>query len=78
MPSKRYPTWRNRHEAVFLYMFAHQAARYYAIARERGNSQTQLCRIVNAPESRRRYRAHLHAAADEAARRILVGLKRQL
>jgi hypothetical protein len=75
MPSKRYPTWRNRHEAVLLYMLKHPAARYREISCATGYGETHLSRIINAPEFRRRHRAHLHAAANEAARRMLLGTR---
>jgi hypothetical protein len=72
MNSRRYPGWQRRHEAVLQYMLEYPAAPYGEVARATGYSVWHISRITNAPEFRRRHRAHRRVACDLSALRMLI------
>ena len=76
MANKTYPSWQPRHEAVHQYTLEYPAARYREVAKATDYSVWYISRIVNTPEFRRRYTAHLRAACDQAALRMLLGANR--
>ncbi len=74
MPSRPYPHWQRRHEAILRLMVDKPHLMRSEIANATGYSRWQVSRIMNAPDFRERYR-ELRAVIDrELASRYLERL----
>ncbi len=71
MPSRPYPAWQRRHEAVLLYLLQRPAAKLDEVADATGYSRWQISRIINGPEFLRRYRAALAEAEGRLAEQVI-------
>jgi hypothetical protein len=56
MPTRPYPHWQRRHEAVLLWLLQNPTKSLKLCARETGYSPSQVSRIVNSPDFQQHYR----------------------
>ena len=73
VPSRPYPTWQPRHEAVLLYMLERPRAKLDEVAQATGYSRWQVSHIRCAPEFSRRHRAMLDKVLFDAAQGFFAG-----
>ena len=77
MPKRPYPAWQRRHTAVLLWLLEHPGGKLYTCAAATGYSASQVSRIINSPEFRRRYTAAREAAFREAYFRRMFGPRKR-
>jgi hypothetical protein len=71
MPSRPYPAWQRRHEAVLLYLLQRPAAKLDEVADATGYTRWQISRIINGPDFHQRYRAALADAEGRLAEQVI-------
>ena len=71
MPSRPYPSWQRRHEAVLLYLLQRPAAKLDEVADATGYSRWQISRIIHGPDFLQRYRAALANAEGRLAEQVI-------
>ena len=78
MPSRPYPAWQTRHDAVLLHLMRHPTDKLYEVARATGYSPDHLGRIIKSPEFKRRYAAEVAKALREAGEALSRSSPRHL
>ncbi len=71
MPSRPYPSWQRRHEAVLNWVLQNPTKTFKQCARETGYSQNHISRIFNSPDFQRRYRAARDKISEEISRSVI-------
>ena len=75
MPKRPYPAWQRRHEAILRWLLEHPGGKLYTCAIATDYSASQVSRIVNSPDFRRRFTRALEAGLREAYLRGMFGRK---
>ena len=68
MPTRPYPSWQRRHEAVLEYFLANPAAKQKDAAKVLGYSPSHISRIMCSPDFWDRYMLASHEAQVKAAK----------
>ncbi len=72
MPSRPYPHWQRRHEAVLYWMLQNPRRPLKDCARETGYSPSHVSRIYNSPDFQRHYQSARKIIEEEISRAAIA------